>query len=30
MNITIKDGSVKMYDAPMAAADITKGSSMGL
>ena len=30
MNITLKDGSVKVYDAPMTAADITKDSSMGL
>ena len=30
MNITLKDGSVKVYDAPMTAADITKDISMGL
>lgn len=29
MNITLKDGSVKVYDAPMTAADITKDISMG-
>lgn len=30
MNITLKDGSVKVYDAPMTAAGITKDISMGL
>ena len=30
MNITLKDGSVKVYDAPMTAADITKDISRGL
>lgn len=30
MNITLKDGSVKVYDAPTTAADITKDISMGL
>lgn len=28
MNITLKDGSVKVYDAPMTAADITKDLSL--
>ena len=30
MNITLKDGSVKVYDAPVSAADICKDLSMGL
>ena len=30
MNITLKDGSVKVYDAPVSAADVCKDLSMGL
>ena len=30
MNITLKDGSVKAYDAPVTAAQVAKDLSMGL
>ena len=30
VNITLKDGSVKSYDAPISAADVCKDLSMGL
>ena len=30
MNITLKDGSVKVYDAPVSAADVCKDLSWGL
>ena len=30
MNITLKDGSVKSYEAPVSAADVCKDLSMGL